>query len=259
MDGRERDPASDGDRDRDSDQRRRKCRHVAGGGDESGRRRGDLRGNGLAGAAQHQSDNRSDHRNPWLHERRQLCGQRNGLGRSADRERELHMDRDQREPGAAGDGDCEPHRCGERHGHARGRRDRSGRRRADLHGGRLAGVAQHQPDDRIHHGDADLHERRHVCGDRHCIGWRVDRECDLHVDRNEREPRACGDGDSESGERRGRRGHARGRRERSGRRRADLHGGRLAGVAQHQPDDWSHHGDADLHERRELRRDGDGV
>ena len=102
-------------------------------------------------------------------------------------------------------------------------RERSGRRQPDLQRDGAAASIDDSSSDWGDQRDAQLRERRDASGDgdghRHRVG---DRQPDLHVDGDRREPRAGADGGGRSDERRERDDHAAARGERSGWHRADL-------------------------------------
>ena len=90
------------------------------------------------------------------------------------------------------------------------------------------------------------------CGDGDGLGRHALREPVVHVDGDEREPRARRDGDRESDERGERDDRAGGDGERSGRRHADLQRDRAAGEPEHQSGDRRDHRDVVLHQRRDV-------
>ena len=170
----------------------------------------------VTGRPQSQCVDRRDRRYADLHERGHLSRDRHRVRRRGVEQHELHLDGDRREPraGADGRGRSDQRRARDDHAAARGKRSR--RQHADLQRDGAARRPDDSPDDGRDQRDAQLRERRDASGDgdghRHRVG---DRQHDLHLDGDRREPRAGADGRGGSDERGKCGDHAGGGRERS--------------------------------------------
>ena len=150
--------------------------------------RPDVQRDRIARHARGERHDRPDCGNAELHERGQLHGDRDGVGRGALRQQDVHVDGHEREPAAGAHAAGESDRRGGRDRVAPARGERPRRHGPDLQRDRVAGVAGGERDDGPDLRHASDLERRQPHGDRHRVGRGALRQQDVHLDRHEREP-----------------------------------------------------------------------